>query len=94
MIIYEFAIRKETTNGGTEILTPVVRIKRRFFPNPWQRITCLYGEYKILDLDFTPQLTYDQCVAHITGYQLALKQQTAHVVIIEEYHQLEQYKTE
>lgn len=89
--IYEFAIKKETLNSGKDIFTPVVRRKAKkwMYTNEWDRITCIYGKYTTIKIDWNPELTYEQCDEHIKGYQQELLQQIANNVAIVEFHNLE-----
>lgn len=66
---YEYAIKKEILNNGRANHIPVVRQKRRIFPNNWERIVCIYGKYMLMDLDFSPSLTLEECREHIKGYR-------------------------
>src|ERR1041385_4835654 len=74
---YEFAIRKTTLSSGKTIYTPVCRKKTSItnflIPNPWERIVEVYGQYILMELSFIPDLTYDQCEAHIQKYQEKLQ---------------------
>jgi hypothetical protein len=92
--IWEFTVKKTVLHSGREVLTPMARQKCWFLPNQWCRISCLYGIYTLMDLDFTPQLTYDECVAHIHGYQQVLQNNVANTVKYEEYHEFTEYKIE
>lgn len=76
MATYEFAIKKETLSSGREILVPVCRKKTKFrigsySPLPWERIACIYGEYRLMELadDIAPELNEVACKNHIIGYQ-------------------------
>lgn len=93
MVSYEFAIKKDILNSGKVIYTPVCRKKsniwKRFNQYPWERICKIYNEYILLDLQFTPDLTYEECEQHIQAYQDKLKQSVAHHVAVEELHVLE-----
>lgn len=78
-MIYEFAIKKDEQNNGKIIYTPVVRQKKnkwlRFIPVPennWNRITCIYGKYTLIPVDWEPELTFEECEAHIEGYKQTL----------------------
>jgi len=70
---YEFAIRKATLSSGKTTHTPVCRkktsITNLLIPNPWERIVEVYGEYILMDIPFTPELSYEQCELHISKYQ-------------------------
>lgn len=87
---YEFAVKKEILNNGRELFTPVVRKKKRWVSENWSRITCIYGKYSLVGIDWEPELTYDECVEHIEGYKEALKQQIAHNIQTVEFHNLEE----
>lgn len=93
MASYEFAIKKDTLNSGKIIYTPICRKKtsiwKRFNHYPWERITKIYNEYILLDIQFTPDLSYEECEQHIQAYQSKLKQSVAHEVALEELHVLE-----
>jgi hypothetical protein len=85
----EFAIKKEVLNDGTEQLTPVFRRKRLFIQDNWERIACIYGKFTLMELDFVPSLTYEDCVGHIQGYKEVLRTKVANQVATEELHLLE-----
>ncbi len=72
-IKYEFAIQKKKLNSGKEILIPVCRRKSLskfiLLSNQWCRIICIYGIYKLMELDFDPELTHEECQQHINGYK-------------------------
>lgn len=90
--VYEFAIKKDILNSGKVIHTPVCRKKSkfgRFIPNPWERITKIYDEFTLMELNFTPKLTQEDCEQHIAGYQQVLKQSVENNVAIIEFHSLE-----
>lgn len=89
-IKYEFAIKKQILVNNTEIYTPVVRVVKKLVPTKWERIICLYGEYMLQELDFTPKLTYKECEDHITGYQQVLYKRIENSVKLTELHTLEQ----
>lgn len=89
-MVFEFAIRKEILKSGKVRYTPVVRRKRRFFQESWNRIVNLYGKYVLLELDFDPELTHEQCAEHLINYQRQLKEEQGHLVDIIEYDQLEE----
>ncbi len=86
---YEFAIKKDTLHSGKEIYTPVVRRKWGKISYGWQRIVCLYGKYTLLELDFEPELTYQQCEEHLKGYQSELLKKVEGTVREVEFHELE-----
>lgn len=95
MAKYEFAIKKDVLNSGKTIYTPVCRRKSKFgrfdiFPNPWERITKIYDEYILQELNFTPELTYSECEDHIQGYQQVLLQSIENQVATVEFHTLEE----
>lgn len=76
---YEFAIKRHVLKDETEILCPVVRVKRRFFKETWQRIVKIYDKYLIQELDWEPVLSLEDCKDHIDGYRLHLEKQGAKV---------------
>lgn len=80
MRTYEFAIQKTELNNGKINYTPVTRIKSKFITNPWVRIACIYGIYLIMDLDFDPELTLQQCEEHIQGYKDSLQKARANQI--------------
>lgn len=90
--IFEFAIKKDVLNSGRAIHTPVCRKKSRLriFPNPWERITKIYDEYLLQELDFIPELSYKECEEHIAGYQAVLKEQIENEIANVEFHSLEE----
>lgn len=95
MAKYEFAIKKDVLNSGKAIFTPVCRKKSRLgklniLPNPWERITKIYDEYVLMELDWTPELSYKECEAHIQGYQNVLLQKVENEVSTVEFHVLEE----
>lgn len=74
---YQFAIKHDVLKSGKEILTPVVRYKNRFFKGMWYRIVKVYDRYVMMDIDFIPNLTREECQEHIEGFkkeQLLLEQ--------------------
>lgn len=87
----EFAVRKHILKSGKVVHTPVARTKRisLWFPDVWTRITLVEGRYKLLDLDFEPDLTYEQCSEHIINYQNQLRRDRENEVETIEYHLLE-----
>ena len=95
-MVYEFAIQKKVLNNGKEILTPVVREKRKkwfIFPLPekqWDRIVCIYGKYLTLELIWEPELTFAQCQEHIDGYQAKLIGEKSNEVAMTEFQNLEE----
>lgn len=66
---YEYAIKHEVLNSGTEIFIPVVRPKQKVFKSSWSRITKVYDRYLIMDLDFNTNLTHEECEEHIAGHK-------------------------
>ena len=91
--VYEFAIKKDVLNSGRTIYTPVCRKKSlwgRIFPNNWERITRIYDEYLLQELDFVPDLSYKECEEHIAGYQAVLKEAVENDVANVEFHTLEE----
>lgn len=87
---YEFATQELTLNCGKKILRPVTRLKRRWFPYRWERITCTYGRYEVRDLDWEPDLTAEECQAHIDGYKAVLVGRIANEVKSENLIRLHQ----
>lgn len=93
MAKYEFAIKKDVLNSGKAIYTPVCRQKStlgRIFPNHWIRITKIYNQYTLLELDFIPELSYAECEEHIEGYQQVLLQMVENQIATVEFHTLEE----
>ena len=93
--IYEFAIKKDNLNSNKSIFTPVCRNKSKLeilniFPNPWNRITKIYNEYILMELDFTPDLSYEECEQHIKGYQEILLQNIENQIATVEFHAFEE----
>ena len=90
-MIYEFAIKKDILNNGIEILTPVVRKKAKkwLYTNEWERITLIYGRYTLISIDWNPELTYEECLEHVKGYQEVLRQNIANNIQTVEFHNLE-----
>ena len=91
--IYEFAIKKDVLNSGKNIFTPVCRKKSklgRLLPNPWMRITFIYDQVLLMELDFIPDLTYKECEIHIKAYQDALIHKVENQVATIEFHTLEE----
>lgn len=84
---YEFAIKIATLNSGKSVYTPVCREKpttRISIGNkPWQRITKIYNEYKLLELDFDPKLTKEECEEHIEGFKNQLLLSTEYQILQE-----------
>lgn len=91
-MIYEFAVKKDVLNSGKEILTPVVRkkVKKWLYTNNWERITLIYDKYTLIPIDWEPELSYEQCVEHVKGYQEVLKQNIANDIQTVEFHNLEE----
>jgi hypothetical protein len=90
---HEFAIKKDILNSGEIVLTPVVRLKSkygRFLNNKWNRITKIYGVYMLMELDFDPKLTREECKEHIQGYQQALRELNKNQVETIEFDTLEE----
>jgi hypothetical protein len=94
MATYEFAIQKNVLNSGKIIYTPVCRVKSLFgnkiFPRRWERITKIYDNYILLDLDFMPELTFCQCQEHISAYKQILRRKVEKYVDQVDYHELEE----
>lgn len=95
--IFEFAIKKDVLNSGKVIHTPVCRKKGWagifglfLLSQSWQRITKIYDEYLLMELDFIPDLSYKECEEHIAGYQQVLKEQVENQVANVEFHTLEE----
>lgn len=94
---YEFAIKKDILNSGKTLFTPVCRKKSLLgglMPNPWQRIVCIYDRYFLMDLDFSPELDYNECEIHVQGYKDALLQQVQDDVASVEFDTLEEAEEE
>lgn len=94
MAKYEFAIKKDVLNSGKTIYTPVCRKKSEFpylriFNNPWERISRIYDRYTLMELHFTPELSYEECQKHIQGYQQTLSQLRKDEIATAELHLLE-----
>lgn len=94
MAKYEFAVKKDVLNSGEIIYTPVCRKKSvlgklNIFPNVWERIVKIYDEYVLMELHWTPNLSYEQCEEHIRGYQEKLSKQIENQVQTVEFHTLE-----
>ncbi len=79
-IHYEFAIKRELLLNGTELYIPIVRRKRRFYTDQWERITCIYGHYLLMDLLWEPQLTKAECEQHIESYKKQLHNECANFI--------------
>ena|SRR5688572_20999311 len=97
MAEYEFAIKKDVLNSGKTIHTPVCRKKSKLgrlniFPNPWERIVKLYDKYVLIELDWTPSLTYQECEEHIHGFQLSLTESINNQLHSVEFHALQDKK--
>jgi hypothetical protein len=94
MAKYEFAIKKDTLNSGKVVYTPVCRMKalfgNKFFPRKWERITRIYNDYILMDLDFIPDLSYQECEEHIHAYQNKLLKQRENDIAEVEFHTLEE----
>jgi hypothetical protein len=94
MPVYEFAIKKDVLNSGKTIHTPVCRLRSRWginlFNNKWERITNIYNEFILMELDFTPELSYKDCEIHIKAYQEALTKKIENQLQTVEFHDLEE----
>ncbi len=90
MARYEFAIKKDSLNSGIIIYTPVCRKKAKLIPYPWERITKIYDNYILMDLNFVPDLTYEECEEHIHGYQQKLLKLRENDITEVEFHTLEE----
>ena len=97
--LYEFAIKKDVLSSGEIIFTPVCRRKGwngifglYLFNHPWERITKIYNEYTIMDLHFTPKLSFAECEEHIAGYQKSLENANSDQVMTVEFQELEERK--
>lgn len=96
---YEFAIKKDTLNNGSIIYTPVCRrsgILNKFtiFSSNWERIVKIYDHYCVMDLNFVPDLTYEECKDHIQGYQNHLQKLVENQIAEIEFHTLEEIDIE
>lgn len=96
---YEFAIKKDTLNNGNVIYTPVCRKKNildkiNIFSSPWERIVKIYDHYCIMDLNFVPNLSYEECKEHIQGYQNHLLKLVENQIAEIEFHTLEEVEVE
>lgn len=73
---HEFAIKVNKLKSGKEVYIPVYRTKstfsKLFANNKWTRIVKLYNKYTLMELDFEPELTHEQCEEHIKGFAQAL----------------------
>lgn len=92
---YEFAVKREILNSGKIIHIPVCREKLllgrfNFFTNTWSRIVKIYDEYTLTEIDWTPDLSYEECEEHIKGYQKALLKKLENNVQTTEFHVLEE----
>lgn len=97
MAKFEFAIKKDVLNSGKVIFTPVCRQKGwagifglYLYNHPWIRITEIYGDYILMDLDWTPELTFEQCEKHIEGYQAKLDRSIENNLHYAEFQNLEE----
>lgn len=74
MATVEFAIQKKTLNSGEVVHIPVCRRKSLIplLSVPWERICRVYDNYILLDLDFEPNLSYEECEEHIRCYKQKL----------------------
>ncbi len=70
-----FAIRKETTHGGTTNYIPVCANKPliKYFAPYFTRIVLLEGQYQLSDLDIQTKLTEAEALSHIEGYKKQLE---------------------
>lgn len=68
---YQFAIKVIELKNGDTTFIPVVRRKGGLIrPHGyWQRIVKVYDRYELIDIDFTPQLTNNECIEHLYGYK-------------------------
>lgn len=93
MAKYEFAIKKDVLNSGNIIYTPVCRrrplLNISLFSNPWSRIVNIYGNYLIMELDFIPDLSYEDCKEHISGFQEKLQRIVENEIAQVEFDTLE-----
>lgn len=93
--VYEFARQKIVLNSGKETWRPVVRQKmhgllKLLYSNSWDTITCVYGKYILMNLPFDPELTREECEAHIINYQNLLKESIATDIKTEETEEIEE----
>lgn len=84
---HEFAIKKDTLRSGKVFYTPVYR--RIGWATSWTRITRIYDEYLLMDLDFNPDITFAECEEHIAGYKKKLDKSKENEIKFVEYHKLE-----
>lgn len=66
----KYRIKQESFGNGEIILTPQVRedSKLNIF-NPWQQIVKIYDKYLVYYYPGQHNLTKDDCIEHIKGYQ-------------------------
>lgn len=91
---YQFAVKKEVLNSGKELFTPCVRtVKKVFFRNVysnWDRVTKIYDRFTTLELDFYPELTFEECKDHLTEYKKVLQKNIENNLKEETYLDLEE----
>lgn len=90
--MHEFAIKKETLANGTVVLTPVTRRKTKLLPKSWERITKIEDKYCLQDLDWNPNLTYDECNQRIDGYKEFLRKKVENTVKSVTFDTMEEHK--
>lgn len=94
---HEFAIKKQVLNSGRVVHTPVYRAnsfgRLRILQTPWTRITRQYDKFKLMDLDFDPDLTFEECEEHIEGFKEQLIKNKENQVKFVEYLKLENKKS-
>lgn len=85
---YDFIIKKEVQKSGKEIYTPMARIKKRIMgilSENWERISCVYGKYLLMELPFAPDLTRPECEIHIEEFKKTLQEETETDIASVEY---------
>lgn len=94
MATVEFAIQKKTLNSGETVHIPVCRRKALIplLSVPWERITKVYDQYILLDIDFEPNLSLEECEEHIRCYKqklLGLVENEVSEVIFQDHEKIE-----
>lgn len=90
---HEFAVKKNTLHSGRVIFTPVYRTASRMntiMRTPWTRIIKIYDRFQLQDVDFEPNLTFDECEQHIAGYKAELEKLVEQKVTVTEFLKLEE----
>lgn len=90
--VREFSIKVERLNSGKVIYTPIVRNTYTIFNYPirgdWERITAVEGRYMLINIDFNPNLTPEECQSRIDGYKKQLEREKQHQVKEVEFKQI------